>query len=97
MLPWNPPAPLSSWHSKWIVETDCFYRTRHNIETQLVLDVGQVIVPRRESSVQRVLDAHARKGLFTVPILKFWEALQLTKIPAENSRSSTWLFNLYCL
>ena len=75
MLPWNPPSTLPADHTQWIVDTDCFHRTRHAIETQLVLSVSQVVVPRRESTVQRVLDNHRTKGLFTVPVLKFCSEL----------------------
>ena len=87
MVPWNPPTALTADHTLWIVETDCFHRTRHTIETQLVLGVSQVVVPRRESSVQRVLDAHRRKGLFTVPVLKFCSELPSDPAAATNANA----------
>ena len=87
VVPWNPPSALSEEHTQWIVEADCFHRTRHTIETQLVLGVSQVVVPRRESSVQRVLDDHSRKGLFTVPVLKFCSELPSDPAAATNAYS----------
>ena len=87
VVPWNPPAALAEDHSRWIVETDCFHRTRHAIETQLVLGVSQVVVPRRASSVQRVLESHGRKGLFTVPLLKFCSELPSDAAAATNAHS----------
>ena len=86
-MPWNPPTALSADHTQWIVETDCFHRTRHTIETQLVLGVSQVVVPRRESSVQRVLDDYRGKGLFTVPVLKFCSELPSDPEAATNTYS----------
>jgi hypothetical protein len=89
VVPWNPPFPMEHSQAHWIVDTDCFYRTRHTVETVLVLGVDQVVVPRAATTVQGVLSrtGHARSGLFRLNILKFCS--ELPSEPASDANTYT--------
>ena len=87
ILPWNLPHALDARHRQWLVDTDCYYRTRHTVETVLVLTADQIVVPRRRAKIQQELDKHSKSGLFRVNVLKFCSELPAEASSAKNAYS----------
>ena len=84
ILPWNVPFEVTPELLKKFVTQDCLLRTRRTLETKLVLEPHQILVPKSSLHISSVVK---KAGSFQVEIDRFCEEFPSEASSAKNTYS----------